>query len=254
MKKTFFVVCLSLYAISSYAQEQSNNIVNNPTVSIEQSSLDDDDSFYFKDKFQAPIYDPLESVNRKVYSFNKGLDQTIIKPTTEAYKEITPSFIQTGIRNVFNYIKSPFNLINYTLQGNGQKAGDSMARFLLNTLGLGVLDFASEAEIPLENTSLGETLGVWGVGEGPYVVLPVIGGATLRDNGSAIIEITTSPENNLSNTDKAFAIGIKIIDKRSQLLQLDKTIEEGALDEYLFVRNAQVQQKRSTINELKSSN
>lgn len=250
MKKIFITVGL-LFSLTLHAEEQ---IISLKQDISSESNLDDDDKFYSKYNNQQGVYDPLESINRKTHQFNKALDTAAIKPITEAYVEITPSFLRKGVNNIFNYIKGPYNIINYSLQGNGMLAGDAMARFLINTFGFGVLDFASEANIPLQNTTFGETLGVWGVGEGPYIVLPLLGGATLRDTSANIaVDMQVSPESNLNEQEKLVTTSLKVIDTRSQLLPLDKVFEESSLDEYSFIKNAQIQQKRNKIKELSTN-
>jgi phospholipid-binding lipoprotein MlaA len=200
-------------------------------------------------EIQNGISDPFESVNRKVYSFNKSLDSAVLKPVAISYKNSTPNFIQTGVTNIFNYIKTPINVFYFSLQGNGEKAGNAMGRLIINTFGFGVLDFATEVRIPLENTTLGETLGVWGVGEGPYIVLPVLGGATLRDTTTNIVDMKVSLINKMDSADRNIAIGVKTVDERKKLLPLDDMLDY-ALDEYNFVRDGSVSIKRSKIKDL----
>ncbi len=198
------------------------------------------------------VYDPLENINRYVFEFNKGVDTYGIKPVTVFYKDNTPRTIQKGVSNFLSYIETPLNAINFGLQGNKEKFGDSLGRFLLNTFGFGILDFASELDIPKEKTTMGETLGYWGVPEGPYVVLPLLGGNTLRDNAANIaFEMNYGITNQFNDPLKYSSIGLKVIDTRKNLLRYDGFIEEAAIDEYSFIKQLIVNQKRKNIEDLK---
>lgn len=239
----------SVYAQNLEIQENKEQEKNEKVVNKELSN----------DEFEIPedpvsINDPLEKFNRPMYSLNKGIDRIVIKPVTKTYEAITPNFIQKGVTNVLNYLKTPVNVVYFGLQGNGTKAGNAMGRLLVNTFGLGVFDIASEAKIPLEDTTFGKTLGVWGVGEGPYVVLPILGGATLRDHGARLaVDIPVSIENNFNVPDRNTVTILKVIDTRKDFLPLDKTIEEASLDEYAYVRDATITLKRNTIQKLKET-
>lgn len=198
------------------------------------------------------VYDPLESLNRYTFSFNKGVDNYGIKPITIFYKENIPKTFQKGVTNFLNYIETPLNAVNFGLQGNKEKLGDSLGRFILNTFGFGVLDFASAAGIPKEKTNMGETLGFWGVPEGPYIVLPLLGGNTLRDNTANIaFEMNYSISSTFNNSLKYSTIGLKVLDTRKNLLSYDGFISEASIDEYSFVRQLIVNQKRKNIEDLK---
>lgn len=257
MKKDIIIVSMilslgtmtSVYAQNLEKQEKVEQTKNEKL--SENKEVRNDDNFDIPDD-PVPVSDPLEGFNRPIYSFNKGLDKVILKPVTQTYEKITPNFIQKGVTNALNYLKTPVNVVYFGLQGNGKKAGDAMGRFLLNTFGLGVFDIASEAKIPLEDTTFGETLGVWGVGEGPYVVLPILGGATLRDHSARLaVDMPIAIETNFNVPDRNTITVLKVIDTRKELLPLDKTIEEASLDEYAYVRDATLALKRNSIQRLK---
>lgn len=210
------------------------------------------DSYEQVNDNELKINDPFEPMNRKVYSFNKGLDRFILKPASTFYDTVTPELLQMGITNFSNYLKTPFNALNYLLQGNKVQAGDAMGRFILNTIGLGVFDIASEANIPLENTSFGDTLGVWGVPSGPYVVLPILGGNTLRDSSSnLLIDINLSIPNQWPAQEKNLFTGLDILQTRVKYDGAISVLQDISLDEYSFVRDAQTQRRQNKIEELK---
>lgn len=234
MIKKFFIVVFILF-----------------TCSISYANQDTTEEIFDEPKESKPIHDPLEGLNRKIYGFNSFFDKYAIKPITVFYKNNTPGFLQTGVSNFVNYLEQPFYIVNYSLQGNSAMASEAAGRFLVNTIGLGIIDFASSADIPNEKTDFGETFGVWGVGEGPYVVFPIIGGATLRDNVSKVgLEMPLSIENGFSGAFQSTTIGLKILDKRKNLLSYDEIIENNALDEYSFVRDSIIQNKRYKIESL----
>ncbi len=220
----------------------------NPTMA--QTSLTQDDDEY--PTTNNSIYDPFEGLNRQTFKLNKGIDTYGVKPITLFYKENTPKTIQKGVSNFLNYIESPLIIVNYGLQGNREKFGDSLGRFILNTFGLGLLDFASEANIPKYKTNMGETLGIWGVPEGPYIVLPLLGGNTLRDNSANIaFEMNYGLTNSFSDSLKYTSIGLKVIDTRKNLLNYDSFVEEASIDEYSFLKQVIVNQKRKYIEDAK---
>lgn len=130
------------------------------------------------------VYDPLEPLNRQVFAFNEAADRAVIGPVAEGYATITPGFVRQGVRNVLSNLNSPVVFVNDVLQGEPGRAGDTASRFVLNsTFGiLGLFDVAaSEAGIQRHSEDFGQTLAVWGVDSGPYLVLPLLGPTNLRD-------------------------------------------------------------------------
>jgi phospholipid-binding lipoprotein MlaA len=200
------------------------------------------------------INDPLEFLNRRVYKFNKFLDRIILKPVAKVYTKIVPEFIQQGVVNFFNYVKSPLNILNYALQGNKEELSNSMSRFVLNTFGLGVFDLAKKAKIPLHNTDFGDTLAIWGVREGPYIVLPLLGSSTLLDAATfGTVDTPLSLINTLPIIEKNRLYLLKTVQFRSDYLGMTNVLEEASLDEYMFVRDAWTQRHQSKIEEIKES-
>ena len=156
--------------------------------------------------FQAPIHrglaadpeverpflveDPLEGFNRKMYHFNAQLDRYVYLPVVEVYEAVLPDSMQQGISNIFNNFKEIPIFVNSVLQGNPKKASVSLGRFVFNTtIGLGgIIDVLGNGGIPQENEDFGQTLGVWGVPPGPYLVLPVLGPSGVRDAGGTFAD------------------------------------------------------------------
>lgn len=196
--------------------------------------------------------DPLEALNRSVYTVNKSVDTLVLKPVATAYKSFVPSFARQGVNNFLSYLHTPADVVNYALQGNGTLAGNAMGRLVINTFGLGLFDIASEAGISRKQTGIGETLGVLGAPQGPYVVLPVFGGRSWRGTigtfGDAQFGGVGELEVNERNT--LFVLGA--LDTRSRLLGVDDVVSGAALDEYSFVRDSLIQRETSRIEELKN--
>jgi phospholipid-binding lipoprotein MlaA len=146
------------------------------------------------------VYDPWEGFNRGMYAFNARFDKYVYLPVLATYKFILPDFVETGVSNFFNNIEEVFTLANSLLQLKGEKASLSTSRIVMNsTLGiLGLFDFAGRG-LPPQDEDLGQTLGYYGVGQGPYIVLPILGPSNLRDTtgslGESIAFILIDPFN-----------------------------------------------------------
>ena len=130
------------------------------------------------------VYDPLEPMNRQVFAFNEAADKAVIGPVASAYETVTPKFARTGISNFLSNLRSPVVFVNDVLQGEGERATQTAFRFAINTT-FGIGGFLDPAEhelgVPGHREDFGQTLGVWGVSEGPYLVLPLLGPTNLRD-------------------------------------------------------------------------
>ena len=194
--------------------------------------------------------DPFEGYNRAVFSFNDAVDRTVLKPTATAYKDYTPGPVQTGVNNFFGNLSDAWSGVNNLLQGKGQAGVGDLTRFAFNsTFGiLGVLDIASEAGIPKHNEDFGQTLGVWGVPSGPYLMLPLLGPSTVRDTAALPADIGADiwkykqPDNwrNIGNV-------VRVVDKRATLLDATSLLEDAALDRYDFIRDGYMQRRQSQV-------
>ncbi len=193
--------------------------------------------------------DPFEPMNRGVYGFNDAIDRAALKPVARAYQEHTPTWIQTGVSNFFSNLAYPSTIVNQILQGKLLAAGQDTLRFALNlTLGLGgLLDPATDANLPRHDEDLGQTLGRWGVPPGPYLTLPLLGPSTVRDAPSVVFDRFLEPFYwyNYGN-ERWISLGVSIVDRRARLLPLDATLER-AFDPYAFVREAYLQRRRFQV-------
>jgi len=195
--------------------------------------------------------DPWESFNRSVFRFNEGVDQAVLKPVAKAYQSATPEVVKTGVSNVFGNLRDIWSTVNLFLQFK-PKAGLQMGtRVLINsTLGLyGLLDIATPAGLDRQSEDFGQTLGHWGVGSGPYVMLPLLGPSTLRDaTAFVVVDRNGDPLGELTPvSDRNVAVAVRVVDQRSKLLPMEKTMDAIALDRYSFIRDAYLQRRRYDI-------
>jgi phospholipid-binding lipoprotein MlaA len=188
--------------------------------------------------------DPIEPVNRAIFSFNQGLDAVILKPVASVYKQVLPQILQDGIRNFLNNLRTPLILANNLLQGDIDGAHQTIARFTTNSiLGIGGFgDPAGDLGVKYRSEDLGQTLGVWGMGEGPYLMLPIFGPSNPRDLIGLVVESVADPIDIWAdNTDRdAIPISrllLRGIDRRAGNLKTIDELEKSSLDFYATVRS-----------------
>lgn len=194
--------------------------------------------------------DPLEPWNRGVYQFNDALDRTVLKPVATAYQESVPELLRRGVGNFFANLGDAWTTVNSVLQLKGQAAGESFTRFWVNTFfGIGgVLDVASEMQIPRHNEDFGQTLGYWGVGPGPYLMLPLLGPSTVRDTAALPADWRGDPVTQLDPTStRNTMIATRVVDRRARLLKQESLLEQAALDRYSFLRDSYLQYRRNLV-------
>jgi phospholipid-binding lipoprotein MlaA len=193
--------------------------------------------------------DPFEGFNRGAHKFNDAIDRAVLKPTAKAYVKVMPNWFRTGVGNFFMNLKGPGTIINQLLQGKLREAGQDTGRFLLNlTFGLGgVIDVATMNELPQHDEDLGQTLGKWGVPPGPYLVIPLLGPATVRDGPSRIVDTFLEPLYWYDNDEVRWgSLVLSLIDDRARLLPLDDTLAE-TYDPYAFIRDAYLQRRQYLV-------
>ena len=190
--------------------------------------------------------DPFEKVNRGVFRFNDTLDRYALRPAATIYRDYTPKIVQTGVGNFFDNLGGPTTILHQFLQGKFKEGTQDTGRFLLNTtLGWGgLIDVASGGtNLPKHDEDSGQTLGWWGVPPGPFLMLPFLGPATLRDAPARIADDFTQPFRWYdSGSERWFSLGLSFLDRRAQYLSLDKTLAQ-TYDPYVFVRNAYLQRR-----------
>lgn len=183
--------------------------------------------------------DPFESYNRSMYRFNDELDKAVLKPVATAYANTVPAPLRTGVSNFFANLGDAWSFVNNTLQLKGEPALSSFFRFAVNsTFGLGgVLDVATEMRLERYKQDFGLTLGHWGIGSGPYLVLPLLGPSTLRDTAALPIDTYGNLASHLSPESHRYALyGLGVVDTRAGLLQASDLLGTAALDPYAMTR------------------
>lgn len=194
--------------------------------------------------------DPLEPMNRAIYTFNDGVDTVLLKPIAEVYTAILPDFVRTGISNFFANINDIIIALNNLLQGKVGNAFSDVGRIMINTtVGvLGVIDVASELGLEKHDEDFGQTLGYWGIGDGAYLVLPFLGPRTVRDTVGLVGDVYSDPMAYIDPVrDRNAAWGLRFVSRRAELLSASKVLETAALDPYDFMRDAYLQRRRNQV-------
>ena len=194
--------------------------------------------------------DPLESMNRGIFSFNDKLDRAILKPVATVYRDGTPHWMQVGVGNFFNNLQDVWSIVNNALQLRGQETADSTGRVLINsTIGvLGLVDVATGLRIERHTSNFGLTLGRWGVGPGPYIVLPLLGPSSLREVAALPIDYQGDLVNSIADTGTRDGLSVlNIIDTRARFLGAGQVVDGAALDPYSFIRDGYLQRRRNQV-------
>jgi phospholipid-binding lipoprotein MlaA len=186
--------------------------------------------------------DPYESFNRPVHKFNSKVDTYIAKPISDAYKWVTPEFMQVGVNNFFNNLQDVTVILNDVLQAKFKQSAQDAGRLTLNsTLGLGGLfDVASHAGLDKHNEDFGQTLAVWGLPQGSYIVLPFLGPTTFRELPGYVVDTATNPGSYLTGFALPLA-GASMLNSRANAEGSLQFINEAALDPYVFMRESFLQ-------------
>ena len=202
------------------------------------------------------ILDPLEPLNRGVFMFNEAFDAVITTPVKFLYTNLLPEPLRRGIGNVFGNLDDVYIGVNHGLQGQGNLAGNDFGRVLINTsIGLGGLfDVASDMGMVKGKGDYGVTLGVWGVGPGPYLVLPVLGVSTLRDTVGRGLRIASDPRTYLEPIPGYSLTGAEYVHVRSTNSATEDLISSSSLDKYRFTRSLFLQRRGALISAAKQGN
>lgn len=201
--------------------------------------------------------DPLEPMNRAVFEFNDGVDKVVIKPVAQAYRAVLPQPVRTGVRNFFANLQDPWIGVNNLLQGKVEAGLTDWFRFTTNsTIGFaGILDVASDMRMDKHNEDFGQTLGVWGLPTGDYLVLPFFGPSDVRDGLGLLVDgygyggfwlpRLIDPPHRVAW--RNVLSGVDIVQLRAGLLTTEGIFEAAALDRYSFLRDAYLQRRRNLV-------
>jgi len=200
------------------------------------------------------VNDPLEPFNRYMLAINRGVDTVVLRPVAVAYRDLVPYPVQDAVHNFLTNLTEPVTLLNQLLQGQVNEAGHTLGRFMANsTLGLGgtivIVDIDDQ---PGEREDFGQTLGSWGVDEGFYLVLPIIGPSNARDSVGRIVDFFTDPFNiwavaTEAETVQLVVYGLEVVDTRVRTIGTIDALEADSLDFYARLRSAYTQQRTAQI-------
>jgi phospholipid-binding lipoprotein MlaA len=199
-------------------------------------------------------HDPAEPVNRAIFKANMAADHAVMKPVAQAYADHVPEPVQSSLHNVVQNLKEPAVAVNDVLQGNAKQAWQSVARLAVNsTVGVaGVFDVATKWGLPPHKADFGQTLAVWGVGEGPFVELPLLGPSNARDAVGTVVDMAMNPLSFVGGAPATYAGvatgGAKLVDTRAQHLHDLDELERNSLDYYATLRSVYRQHRAAEIS------
>ena len=235
---TLFVIALSSTVLSSCSSTKNDGLYNGGVV----------------------VYDPMEEQNRQIMAFNQSFHNAITNPVLRGYRTITPQPARSGIRNFLRNLKSPMIFVNQVLQGDISGARDVVLRAAINSsIGVGgIFDVAGYEGIEYEPEDFGQTLAVWGVGHGPYTVLPFIGPSSLRDYSGYLVDALADPLRlYLFNNDQKLLYTAKFsaehLDLRDSLMDTLAELEASSIDYYAAVRSTYYQHREALIKDQKGT-
>ena len=242
---TLIFLLLSFFSFNVLSAE-SDQVSTEPD-DFETSTLEDE------------IYDPLEPLNRAIFSFNNVADRIVLEPVAKGYKKL-PSPVQSGISNFLSNLRTPLVVVNQFLQGQGQNALQSSGRFILNsTVGVfGLFDVADKVGLEEKEEDFGQTLATWGVGDGFYVVLPLFGPSNLRDTSGMILTMMTDPINAyVVSEGEAWIVPMRTaanaVDQRSKIIDEVNALRDNSVDYYAAVRSSYYQNRNAAIDNIDDS-
>ena len=201
--------------------------------------------------------DPIEPVNRFIFGFNEIVDRMIIGPVSSIYHAVLPDVVQNVVRDFTRNLKSPIIMANKALQGDGEGFGRAFGRMMMNTtIGMGgLIDVAAmNGGLPYESEDFGQTLGVWGVGNGPYLVLPILGPSNLRDTAGLIVDATADPVGRMADAtdhDGAYAWARIMggIDTRARADSVIEDLRRNSVDHYAAIRSIYIQRRSAQMKD-----
>lgn len=203
---------------------------------------------------EGEVYDPFETTNRTIHDFNKLVDGLVVGPAAEVYGSVVPEDIQTVVNNAARNLGEPNAFLNHVLQGDGDDAGTTFLRFVVNsTVGFaGLGDPAAEMGLFEKPTDFGETLAVWGANEGAYIELPLLGPSTVRDTVGIVVDLAIDPLNYVITREQAYYLlalrGVNLIGKRHTYDDLISVLLYESADSYAAQRLSYMQNKRHAVS------
>lgn len=248
MKNILSICIIFLFIIGSFFA----NATSVPSYSYtEMYMYDNQDQDNLLEISSAPmISDPLEPLNRHIFNINSIIDSALISPVVETYIALTPKPVRANVDNFMNNIGEPINFINLALQGNFSQARVTFGRFITNTLlgFFGIIDVASKCNMPYKGEDFGQTLAHYGMGSGPYLVVPIFGPSSLRDSTGKVVDFFGDPlRYTIDKKERQIINIVWALHKRSEVNDLVKTIKRS-LDPYETAKMLYIQNRNNQIN------
>jgi phospholipid-binding lipoprotein MlaA len=196
------------------------------------------------------VNDPIEPINRGFFQINEILDKVIFKPVSVVWNAVLPKPVRTGIGNAFSNLDDVFIGANHVLQGRGGDAVTDLKRVLINTtIGIGgLIDVASDMGVAKGEGDFGQTLGVWGLGAGPYIVIPVLGPSDARDTVGRVARVFSDPRHYMTHVWSYSLFGTEFVEYKADNLDNADLIDSSSLDKYAFTRNLYLQRRAALVN------
>ena len=201
--------------------------------------------------------DPLEPANRVSYAIHDAIDQAVLEPAARGYRYVVPEPVRLGIRNALNNLRTPVVLLNDLLQGQGERARVTLGRFMVNsTLSIaGIVDVSDAWGVPGHSEDFGQTLATWGVGEGPFLFIPILGPSSPRDLVGTAVDLASDPLTYFGQGGVVDALsltrtGLTVVDVREGLIATITPLREGSLDPYATYRSGYRQRRNAAIRNL----
>jgi phospholipid-binding lipoprotein MlaA len=193
------------------------------------------------------VKDPFQPLNRKVFKFNSKVDQYVLLPVAKTYKNHVPNIVRSSVGRFFSNLREPWNAVNHLLQGNPKSSYKSLGRFTVNTVtSLGLADPATQLGITSTGEDFGQTLGVWGVKSGPFLMLPFIGPSTMRDTGGMAVDMFARPQRYLDETSIYWGLSsTEIVNMRAGLIGVEDLVQG---DQYSLLRDLYLQRRQYLIS------
>lgn len=194
--------------------------------------------------------DPFEPFNRAMYAIHEPIDDNIVRPMAQAWVDYVPSPVRHVVRTFFGNIEDGFSALNGLLQGKWEKAGNDLGRITVNVWGFGLIDIATEAGIPKGDEDFGQTFGYWGIPQGPYLFVPILGPTTARDGTGLAIRLWYGPTtymNDIALRNVLWFMGG--LDLRVQALDASAMVDRAAIDKYTFIRRSYLQRREYLVHD-----
>jgi phospholipid-binding lipoprotein MlaA len=221
------------------------------TMQVAQNDADDDFAEW-EQEITPEISDPLERVNRGVFWFNEQADRFVIKPVAKGYDWLLPRPVKRGVSNVFDNLFTPVVAVSDLLQGKFQHSAEDVGRFVVNsTVGVvGIFDVATGWGLEKRHEDIGQAFGAWGIGSGPYLVLPILGPSNVRDGVGLVGNYFLQPQHYIEDDETRWGVAVLGgIDTRYRLLDASTVLEQAALDRYAFVRSSYMQYRQNLVED-----